>query len=611
MIRILDTQTANAIAAGEVVERPASVVKELLENALDAGASVIKLQIDNGGIRRIQVQDNGCGMESQDAALAFERHATSKLRQIGDLDHLHSMGFRGEALASIAAVSKVDLRSKRLGSEGEGHQVRIHGGELLRSGSIGCPEGTQITVEELFYNTPARYKFLKRDSTEAGYIQDLVIRMAFARPDVSFHLQKDQEMLLMTPGNNDLQSVVYTVWGKEVAEHCRKVQGQSEGMEVTGLLADAKVARKNRSRQVFIVNGRVIQSKLLSAAVTQACHGIFVKGQFAQLVLKLRLPASQVDVNVHPQKTELRFADEQAVFRLVYHALKESMDVHASIPEEAIKERVKEAPPVLPEAKAQQMLLPELSALPIEKQGYARTERVPPMHQALFFQERHQADVPQKPLAEKQSKASEATAQTAPALMQARLIGQVFETYLLLEGEACLFLIDQHAAHERILYERLLQADRRHRDKPMQSQSLMSPIDVPLSLREKDAIEAQREAFTSLGFSFEAFGRQSVLLRAIPAEMAEGNHAPDKAFLSLVDRAVMGRLAVHEDREELLHDLACKAAIKAHDRLSYDEMMAVVQQLQGLEDPYHCPHGRPVIIQLSQREIEKMFKRIV
>lgn len=659
MIYVLDHQTANGIAAGEVVERPASVMKELTENALDAGATAVRCEIEQGGIRLIRVSDNGCGMSPEDAQKSFLRHATSKLRTLEDLEHLHSMGFRGEALASIAAVSRVTMVTKEKNAP-EGFKLRIEAGEVLETALCGAPDGTTLEVRDLFFNTPARFKFLKRDSTEAAYVQDLLERLAFTRPDVSFRLLKDGKEVVLTPGNNDLLSVIYTVWGRESAEAALALQGAADHIACSGYISSSSKSRKNRGRQIYMVNKRVIQSPLIRAAVDQACQGHFVKGQFPEMVLCIELPTHMVDVNVHPQKSEVRFADEQEVFRAVYHSIKNTLEAGTGI------RKIEESSPALQgislerPAEREQMKLDlkvqssSASAGPSSNtalQREHRFERLDTAEQAFAFPKLEAGEKPAEAhrnlLAEEQPENPKESLQVSPAsdnhgytspkdeealhfgeepvcheqdeaardsvkrLLQSRLIGQVFNTYLLLEEGDDLLLIDQHAAHERILYEKLLKRREESLQQSIPSQVLLTPIAVEVSAVEMAQVMEKEKKVRELGFEFEVFSDNSLLLRSVPQTPGGLQMDPEKSFRTLIEYCGSAKMEFDDPVEELFHTMACKAAVKAHDILSYDEMKALLLQLQDLKDPYHCPHGRPVIIRLSRQEIEKMFKRIV
>lgn len=642
LIHLLDPQTANGIAAGEVIERPASVVKELMENALDAGAGSIHCDIEQGGIRLIRVSDNGRGMSKEDVDLAFLPHATSKLSSLSDLEDLRSMGFRGEALASIAAVSRVRLCSREKDASAASEK-RVEGGKLFPSQSCSSAVGTSVEVRDLFYNTPARFKFLKRDATEAAYIRDLVERLAFTRPDVSFRLVKDGQEQLMTPGDHQLNSVVYQVWGAASSAAMLEMDAAFGDILVRGLISRPDHSRKNRARQIFIVNGRVIQSSLLRAAVDQAIAGHFLKGSYPELVLIFDLPGREVDVNVHPQKSEVRFADERAIFSAAYHCIQGTLSKASGFTEAALsaektepgENAFREFPHAAgsgqssqPSAGAAESTYPfsgekafslaepqqrQVNFLPqlqsqmnqLGENAHVNTgERLHPEEQAASFSA---LKPPVRPEASSQEDHSEVS-----RLLRARLIGQVFNTYLLLEEGDDFLLIDQHAAHERILYEKLLRHQEDSRGKKNPSQPLLTPLQIRTSALEREALLDRKEEIESMGFDFEAFSDSSFVLRAVPQSLGrEPVIQAEAAFRTIIELALDPNFDFSRQEAELMHSMACKAAVKAHDILSYDEMCELLKQLQGLRDPYHCPHGRPVILRLSRKDIEKMFRRIV
>ncbi len=618
-IFVLDTLTANSIAAGEVVERPASVVKELVENSLDAGASVIHVEIRQGGIAFIRITDNGCGMDEEDARISFMRHATSKIRSIDDLESITSLGFRGEALASIAAVAKVRLETRQIGQD-SGTLVEIAAGEILALRPTGCPEGTSITIENLFFNTPARFKFLKKDSSEAAAVADVLERIALARPDVSFRLVSQGAELLHTPGNNDLKSAIFAVFGKTAAHESMPIEYEQSPVKISGFIGTPEAARNSRSWQCFYVNGRLVRSRAISAALDEAYATHLMKRKFPLSVILLEVPAPLVDVNVHPQKMEVRFWDEQSIFRAIYHAVQNSLQNHGAVVE-GVNIHAKadqsfqsaSAPGIsyqqpalefdtlhLPVAGSQEALLNGQSGLlkdseSISGQNFGMNSANIPINSdrsndlAPFDQ-------------------TEQTKITINSLRSARIIGQLFATYLLLEQDDDLLLCDQHAAHERILFEQLVA---RHRARgPAAVQPLLVPQSMPVSAREQAVLLAEQEVLLSIGFEYESFGPQTVLIRAIP-DGGRYQLAPQAALRVALDSLMSEKIKSEDQISELYYSMACKAAIKAHDLLHPDEMNRLLNDLLELDDPYHCPHGRPILIRISRYELEKQFKRIV
>jgi len=619
VITVLDTQTANSIAAGEVVERPASVVKELVENALDAGASVIHVEIRQGGISSIRVTDNGCGMDETDAQLAFGRHATSKIRSIDDLEQLSTMGFRGEALASIAAVAKVRLETRPIGQV-SGTAVEITAGELVALRPAGCPEGTTLVIENLFFNTPARFKFLKKDSSEAAAVADVLERIALARPDVSFRLVSQGNELLHTPGNNDLRSAIFAVFGKEAASSIHQLDYSMAPVQISGYIGTPEAARNSRNQQCIYVNGRLVKSRAVSAAIDEAYATHLMKRKHPLAVLKIDLPTPLVDVNVHPQKMEVRFWDEQAVFRAVYHGIQNALQSGGAIVESTPFSGAVHAPAPAPV----QMSLPRPVNEPASAAAGYATDPVaagPDLSGVVIQDAPARSDLPDQVFAQTmQEKTDHQLEQSQPepstvsrpksisSLHSARLIGQLFATYLVLEHEQDLLLLDQHAAHERILFEQLVA---RHRARgPAAVQPLLIPQTIEVSAREQAILLAEQENLLQLGFEFEAFGNQSILLRSLP-DSGRFVLRPQAAIRVLLDTLLSDKLRSEEQIDELYYSMACKAAIKAHDKLDVREMEQLLSDLGELEDPYHCPHGRPVIIRISRYELEKQFKRIV
>lgn len=689
-IILLDENTANQIAAGEVIERPASIVKEMVENALDANATAVTVDITGGGIKSIRITDNGGGMEADDVELAFERHATSKIRSIDDLNRLQTMGFRGEALASIASVAKVEVITK---TEEAAHGIRavIEGGNVLSVEPAGAPKGTTFTVRELFYNTPARYKFLKKDTVEAGYIQDILARIALARPDVSFKLTSQGRTLMHTPGNHDLLSVIYSVYGKDIARAVVPVKLTGEGVEVSGYVGKPEIVRGNRSYQTILVNGRVIYNRTITVALEEAYKTRLMQKRFPFAVLKLNISPHFVDVNVHPAKLEVRFSDEQKVFRAVYHSVSEALAENASFrvisevsetrpgqvnkeypinmapagnsPSAAKSPVLKEDTPdrswqrhghelqnvkfdpqavqkepsisksgnidVLRTAEIGQKKLPEGTGdisrgfRPTEY-PVAKTQSTHPVvtgQQVYGFQPtdgggekaRETAGHADKPEGAENPAAPGDVPQISKAeegkerLLRARIVGQAFESYILLEEGDDLILIDQHAAHERVRYETL---KKQYLMKETFSQGLLSPLVVNLSELEMERFRELSDHLQKLGFEAEDFGNRSVLIRAVPYILDSSFSAQD--FLEILEKLSQEAPTVSEILpEETLFMMACKSAIKANRSMSPMEIRGLVEELVNTENPYTCVHGRPVIITMGEKELQKRFKRIV
>lgn len=613
IIHVLDQQTANSIAAGEVVERPASVVKELVENSLDAKASVITIEIRQGGIRLIKVTDNGVGMSPVDALLAFDRHATSKISKIEDLDEIATMGFRGEALASIAAVADVRLETREPDAA-EGFTVNIKNGTLIDKSITGCPVGTSISIEHLFANVPARYKFLRKDATEAGAIADVATRLALARPDISFRLINNGQEVIHTPGNNDLLSTLYAIYGKNTAKDCLEVDWQEEPVKVSGFTGRPELSRSSRSQQSFFVNGRLVKSKTLTAALDEGYKTLMMKGKHAFTVLFIELPPHLLDVNVHPQKLEVRFWNDQSVFRAVVHALRQSLSGGAAILDTGNREEeTKDDKYNKIDDNNQQAGNNSYSA---NARGLYISERLPEQAELNLEPVRNIANNDadfemntSKPDGIQSTASAMPEARKIDIISRSRYVGQLFSTYILLEYGEEILLIDQHAAHEKIIFEEMV-SKHNARQENVIHQDLLIPLRIELSPEEIQFAVAEKEILDKLGFTFDILGSKEIILRSLPA--AEFSQLdPEKAFRSALDKLV------HEDERdesairEIYYDIACKAAVKAHDRLKEEEVASLLSELQKLENPYQCPHGRPVIISIGKRELEKKFKRIV
>ncbi len=628
-IVILDENTSNKIAAGEVIEKPASVVKELVENSIDAGAGHISVEIKNGGISLIKVTDNGCGIDEDDVEIAFERHATSKIRSADDLDSIKTMGFRGEALASIAAVASVELTT-RIQKNAHGNFIKVQGGNLIEIKQTGCPVGTTIIIKELFYNTPARFKFLKKDSTEAGYISEIMSRIALSAPQISFRLISNNSNVLHTPGNNDLLSTIFSIYGKETAHNVLKLDYENNKIKVSGYAGRPEIARSNRNQQSIFLNGRYIRSKVISAAIDEAYNTYLMKNKHAFVVLNLELNPVLVDVNVHPTKMEVRFSDEQEIFRSVYHSILNALSGKPLIKDIATQERKAETfkfekkNNIDKTAFVQANFIKEKSPQSFStfKPSVSQDrESLRPMSQPekennipVKAIQNNEIKLPEKPeTLESHISINEEPQEYVPEvrknfLEDARIIGQAFSTYIIAQSDDGLILIDQHAAHERILYEKLKE---KYRKKQPMSQFLLAPAAIELTNQEIRIINDEKEFLNNIGYKYEEFGNNSILLREIPF-VDDRSIKVKETFLEVVD------FLLNKDKsdysrlmDEALHTVACKAAVKANKRLDEIEIKNIIREMGDIENPYTCPHGRPTIIKFSKYELEKMFKRIV
>ncbi len=642
-INVLSSHVADLIAAGEVVENPASVAKELCENSVDSGAAAITVEIENGGISYIRVTDDGCGMSEEDAKTAFLRHATSKIKDADDLERIATFGFRGEALAAISAVSKIDLITKERGAD-FGTAIRAEAGKVIRSGESGCPEGTTIIIRDLFYNTPARMRFLRKDSSEAAAVESVVRATAISHPEVSVKMLRDGREVFHTPGDSSLKSCIYALFGRGFSENMREVKIEERGITVSGFTCTPTAARGNRAMQFFFVNGRPIRSKMLAASLDTAYKERIMKGKFPMCVLKIDLPLSQVDVNVHPAKTEVKFSRERDVFDAVYYGVKSALDRDMrELPKVAHKtsavDNVTENQQKI-EQNALKTEAPKPSAIPSVKKEETKKEAplpffAPVKHDFPSFmgssmaqyevKKRSEAKAVEiKPEIEPEAKAEikpevkeevkpEVYAGTKEAPPQVeekaeinlRYIGEALNTYIIVEQGESVILIDKHAAHERIIFEEL----KKSYGKP-ETQLLLAPQLVELDVRGAAALLENKEEVLALGFDIDEFGDGSVAVSAVPCGIDAGDAVP--ILESLSERLLSGaRLENPDVLSEVLYSVACKAAIKAGQKNDERELSALAKRVLGSDDIRYCPHGRPVMIEYKKSELERQFKRIV
>ncbi|MDI9481616.1 MAG: DNA mismatch repair endonuclease MutL [Bacillota bacterium] len=630
-IVILDENTANQIAAGEVIERPASVVKELVENSLDAGATSVIVEIANGGKKSIRITDNGHGIEADDAAMVFERHATSKIRTIEDLGRVSTMGFRGEALASVASVAKVEMVT-RAENDPNGTRIYIEGGNIISSSPAGAPVGTTFDIKELFYNTPARYKFLKNDSVEAGYINEILTRIALSRPDVSIKLISQGKTVMHTPGNHDLLSAIYSLYGNDIARAVIPVKMSDDGIEIEGFVGKPEISRGNRKFESFFVNGRFIYNRIITTAVEEAYKMKLMQKRFPFAMLKLKVSPEFVDVNVHPAKLEVRFSDEKKVFRVVYHSVSDALYSASLIREVRENDGYKRSI----EQKAeipQQIRLPEETADGERLKGTGINIRQPSLKwnvssstaeyrqkadeyvredKIITQNERENIKAPALERVDEKIPEGSGTEQKTSGndkkrLYNARIVGQVFLSYILLEEGEDILIIDQHAAHERICYEKIR---KKYSERESFEQGMISPIAVNLSEQEMDRFNQLSGYLRRLGFDVEVFGSRTVLVRTVPYILSSGFSSRDltdileKLYVEVSDVSDM-------IPEETLYMMACKSAIKANRKMTDMEIRGLVDELAKTDGLYTCVHGRPVIISMGKKEFEKRFKRIV
>lgn len=643
-IQVLDQNTINQIAAGEVIERPSSIVKELLENAIDAGASAVTVEIKEGGISFIRITDNGCGIPKDQIPLAFLRHSTSKIRTALDLSTVHSLGFRGEALSSIASIAQVELITK-VPEALTGVSYRIEGGEEKSMEDIGAPDGTTFLVRNVFFNTPVRRKFLKTPMTEGSYINELVERMALSHPEVSIRYIHNGQNKLYTMGNGKVKDLIYTIFGREMAANVIPVSFQKEGLSVTGFLGKPVIARGNRGFENYFVNGRYVRSSLIYKAIETAYKPFMMQHRYPFTVLYITMESDDVDVNVHPAKLELRFKNEMGLYEGLIQGISSALEGKEFIPEVALVEEKKQEKSIYkaPEPFEKRRIEMERKdeGQPLKKayfeakssmireagnDSFVPSERVE--QKKIPEEKRKDNSAFKEKEAEKQINKEETIRESVgekkekkpqqmtlfeekllseKARSSHRLIGQLFDTYWLIQFEDKLFIMDQHAAHEKVLYEHTMKGLKEHK---FHSQMVSPPIIISLSRREEDILKRYGSSFKELGYEIESFGGREYAISAVPANMFG---IPQLDVLMELF-AQLGEELSKEPSDLIMEKIAsisCKAAVKGNHTMSFREADALIDQLMTLDNPYACPHGRPTIISMSKYEIEKKFKRIV
>ena len=666
-IQVLDQITIDKIAAGEVIERPASVVKELVENSIDAGAAAVTVEIKEGGISFMRIADNGCGIDREDVPGAFLRHSTSKIRSVDDLARIGSLGFRGEALSSIAAVSQVELVTKTR-EDTFGTRYRIAGGKEEDLEEAGAPDGTTFFIRQLFYNVPARRKFLKTAMTEAGHVGDLMTRLALSRPEISFQFVNNGMSRLHTSGNGNLRDVIYHVYGREIAANLFAVDYEKNGLRITGYAGAPVISRGNRNFENYFINGRYVKSQIIYKAIEDAYKDYTMQHKYPFTVLHIEIDGEHVDVNVHPTKMDLRFNNQQEVYNCVYEALDQCLRSRELIPEITVdvpksqpavetkeerpkvlpagemKEERPKVPPAVETKEEQPKVLPAgeakevQSARPAEQRSGAERDldyfmeqmkkRVFAYHQqnasaevkdkSSLLHPGRQTDrireavssypVPEKSKQPEQLNLFEEKFLDRKARTQYTLIGQVFDTYWLVQYENNLYIIDQHAAHERVLYEKTLKG---MKTREFTAQMISPPIILNLTMQEAELLSTYMDRFTRIGFEFEEFGQDSYMVRSVPDNLF--SIAKKELLMEMIDSLSdeVSRNQASDLLDEKIASMSCKAAVKGNMKLSAQEVDALIGELLLLDNPYHCPHGRPTIIAMSKRELEKKFKRIV
>ena len=678
-IHVLDQITIDKIAAGEVIERPASIVKELVENAIDAGSTSVKIEIKDGGISFIRITDNGCGIPQDEVQRAFLRHSTSKIETVEDLSHIASLGFRGEALSSIAAVTRTELITKTADAE-FGTRYVIEGGKEVSLEDTGAPNGTTFLVHQLFYNVPARRKFLKTPMTEAGHVQDLLMHLALSHPEVAFQFLNNGQEKLRTSGNGKLKDVIYNVYGRDVAANLIEIDYEKNGIHITGFLGKPIITRGNRNFENFFVNGRYVKSAMISKSVEDAYRDFVMQHKFPFAVLHFHLSGENVDINVHPTKMELRFSRQQEVYNTVFEAVHRTLLEPELIQKAEVPDPVEQSPFLLrPRKENEKVTAAELIKESretvkddVQDEDYfirKMKERVLSYHnrsssaevadrKEIFRAEQQKDKIAEhvkyaveaadktvasetaaavqkpEPVAETQTVATSADTTSNHGATDAKpdpetgtqmdlfeenflkrdiraeykLIGQVFDTYWLVEFKDNLYIIDQHAAHERVLYERTL---REMKSREFTSQYLSPPIILSLSMQEAQLLNENMDRFSRIGFEIEPFGGEEYAVRAVPDNLF--SIAKKELLMEMIDDLTEGLSTsmTPELIDEKVASLSCKAAVKGNNRLSAQEVDKLIGELLTLDNPYHCPHGRPTIIAMTKRDLEKKFKRIV
>lgn len=621
-IELLNRETIDKIAAGEVVERPASVVKELVENSIDAHASAITVEMKDGGITLLRVTDNGDGIRHDEIQKAFLRHSTSKIRSVEDLDDIRSLGFRGEALSSISAVSRVELLTKKK-DELTGSSYRIEGGEEKEFSEMGTPDGTTFFVRQLFYNTPARKKFLKSPMTEGNYVSEVVEKLAISHPEVAFRLISNGSEKFATAGNGNLKDVIYQIYGRDITKELIEISDETAHFHVHGYIGSPLINRGNRGYESFFVNGRYVKSQTLMRSVEAGYEGFLMQHQYPFAILNLDFSSHEVDVNVHPTKQEVRFQNNDVIAcdlkELVAFKLKYREDI-STVPltedESSEKEDVaiKGAEPFevnhLADFKAQ------IEENILKDQEEDKAIEITKAYQSISLDlednikaEKTEMKQPtyEETIRTEKTKFVQQTFLSEESVKQHRIIGQVFDTFWMVEFDDCLYIIDQHAAHEKVLFERTMA---KLKDKEMTSQQISPPIIVSLSDMDYTLLFENEESFKKVGYEFSPFGGKEVALTAIPDNLY-GIDAKELFLNSIASLSDLGRSSSSDLILEKVASMSCKAAVKGHDHLSRPEIETLITDLLSLENPYHCPHGRPTIVRMTHYELDKKFKRIL
>lgn len=649
-IQVLDQETINKIAAGEVIERPSSVVKELVENAIDAGATAVTIEIKDGGISFIRITDNGSGISKDDIPMAFLRHSTSKIKSIEDLMNVSSLGFRGEALSSIAAVSQVELITKTA-DDFTGSRYVIEGGNEISLEEVGAPDGTTFIVRNLFYNTPVRRKFLKTAATEAGYVNALIEHLSLSHPDISFRFINNNQNKLHTSGNMNLKDIIYGVYGRDITSNLMEISGKTQDVEITGFIGKPVICRGNRGYENYYINGRYIKSSIITKAIEEAYKGYIMPHNYPFTAIHFKINPSIMDVNVHPTKMELRFSKNEFVYRFVLETVKEclanrELAARVKLPDpvkqqqftkspENIKQTEKsyvqentdskpyQAPRIEPpresfynstESSVKQKTVNENQTTGFIKNITDYT-KMPPTRLPEPFEIKRSDEMIKEDKkiyeAEKKQEAEQLSIFDTPlmsgkAKADYRIIGQLFETYWLIEYEDKFYMMDQHAAHEKILYERFMN---HLKVKDMDTQMIMPPVIIELNMQQEDAYKRNKQAFSRLGFEIEEFGGNAYKVNGLPAGLPNINLK--QMLIDMIDGLTDDNSTDLDIITERVATMSCKAAVKGNNKLSFEEAKELIEELMQAENPYNCPHGRPTLIVMSKYEVERKFKRIL
>lgn len=649
-IQVLDQETINKIAAGEVIERPSSVVKELVENAIDAGATAVTIEIKDGGISFIRITDNGSGISKDDIPMAFLRHSTSKIKSIEDLMNVSSLGFRGEALSSIAAVSQVELITKTA-DDFTGSRYVIEGGNEISLEEVGAPDGTTFIVRNLFYNTPVRRKFLKTAATEAGYVNALIEHLSLSHPDISFRFINNNQNKLHTSGNMNLKDIIYGVYGRDITSNLMEISGKTQDVEITGFIGKPVICRGNRGYENYYINGRYIKSSIITKAIEEAYKGYIMPHNYPFTAIHFKINPSIMDVNVHPTKMELRFSKNEFVYRFVLETVKEclanrELAARVKLPDpvkqqqftkspENIKQTEKsyvqentdskpyQAPRIEPpresfynstESSVKQKAVNENQTAGFIKNTTDYT-KMPPTRLPEPFEIKRSDEMIKEDKkiyeAEKKQEAEQLSMFDTPLMSEKakadyRIIGQLFETYWLIEYEDKFYMMDQHAAHEKILYERFMN---HLKVKDMDTQMIMPPVIIELNMQQEDAYKRNKQAFSRLGFEIEEFGGNAYKVNGLPAGLPNINLK--QMLIDMIDGLTDDNSTDLDIITERVATMSCKAAVKGNNKLSFEEAKELIEELMQAENPYNCPHGRPTLIVMSKYEVERKFKRIL